>query len=408
MEFRKQTLDNGLEVIAEVNPKAYSTALGFFVSTGSRDETDALSGVSHFLEHMVFKGTPSRSAEDVNRELDEHVSQSNAINSEEKTVYFARVLPEFQGRTLGLLADILRPSLRDDDFEMEKQVILEEIAKYDDQPPFGAFEKVMAAHFGSHPLARSVLGTAHSVGALTSTQMRSYFEQRYSAGNIALVATGNVDFDQLVRDARQHCGGWQAFPVTRSTPRAPDHTSLSVIQKDSAVQAYVIQIANGPSAEDEDRFAARIMCTILGDDTGSRMFWSLVDTGEAEFASLGPYEFQGTGVFMTYLACHPDDTASCLEQVRHIYEAAHREGVTEGELARAKSKICSDLVRHSESPARRLFSVGGNWLQRREYRTVRETVEAYQAVSCDDVAALLAKYSLLKQTTIAVGPMAEI
>jgi predicted Zn-dependent peptidase len=181
-----------------------------------------------------------------------------------------------------------------------------------------------------------------------------------------------------------------------------------VIEKDSAVQAYLLQIANGPSAEDGDRFAGRILCTILGDDTGSRLFWSLVDTGDAEFASLGPYEFQGTGVFMTYLACRPEDTKSCLEQVRQIYEGAHRNGVTDAELARAKSKICSDLVRHSESPARRLFSVGGNWLQRREYRTVRETVEAYQSVTCQDVADVLTKYSLLKQTTIAVGPMTKL
>ena len=129
MEFRRQTLDNGLEVIAEISPKAYSTALGYFVNTGSRDETAEISGVSHFLEHMVFKGTPTRSAEDVNRELDEIGSQSNAFTSEEHTVYYARVLPESQSRATELLSDIMRPSLRDEDFEMEKQVIIEEIAK---------------------------------------------------------------------------------------------------------------------------------------------------------------------------------------------------------------------------------------------------------------------------------------
>lgn len=408
MEFRRQTLDNGLEVIAEISPKAYSTALGYFVNTGSRDETDEISGVSHFLEHMVFKGTPTRSAEDVNRELDEIGSQSNAFTSEEHTVYYARVLPENQSRATELLSDIMRPSLRDEDFDMEKQVIIEEIAKYEDQPPFGAFEKCMAAHFGGHPLGRSVLGTAATVGALTSQQMRTYFEHRYSPGNIVLVASGNVDFEQLVSDAKQYCGAWTPFKVHREQPRAAEHSGFEVIQKETAVQEYVVQITNGPAADDDDRYAARLMATIIGDDTGSRLFWELIDTGRAEFASISPYEFQGTGILMTYLACVPEDTASCLKQIGEVYEQALRQGLTEDELLRAKSKICSDLVRHNESPARRLFSVGNNWLQRHAYRTVRETVDNYQRITLDEVHSVLAKYPLTVSTIVAVGPTADI
>ncbi|MCA9226592.1 MAG: insulinase family protein, partial [Planctomycetales bacterium] len=133
MEFRKHTLKNGLQVIAECNPRAFCTSLGFFVNTGSRDEVDANWGVSHFLEHMTFKGTPRRSAEDVNRELDEIGSSSNAYTSQEQTVYYATVLEEYQDRAVDLLCDMMRPALRSDDFEMEKQVILEEIAKYEDE-----------------------------------------------------------------------------------------------------------------------------------------------------------------------------------------------------------------------------------------------------------------------------------
>ncbi len=408
MEFRRHTLDNGLEVIAELSPKAYSTAIGFFVNTGSRDETDEISGVSHFLEHMVFKGTPTRSAEDVNRELDEIGSQSNAFTSEEHTVYYCRVLPENQSKATELLSDIMRPSLRDDDFEMEKQVIIEEIAKYDDQPPFGAFERSMAAHFGDHPLGSSVLGTAETVGALTPQQMRAYFERQYSPGNIALVASGNVDFDLLVKDAERACGSWQPFDVARETTRAAANSKLEVIQKEVAAQEYVVQIANGPAAEDEDRYAARLLTTIIGDDTGSRLFWELIDTGRAEFASCSPYEFQGTGIVMTYLACMPEDTAECLQTIRSVFEQAQQNGLDEDELTRAKSKICSDLVRHNESPARRLFSIGNNWLQRRTYKTVRETVESYQRVTLDDVHAVLAKYPLTVGTTVAVGPISEL
>lgn len=404
MEFRSHTLANGLEIVAEVSPKAYSAALGFFVNTGARDETDEISGVSHFLEHMVFKGTPTRSADEVNLELDELGSQSNAFTSEEHTVYYARVLPELQERTLDLLSDIMRPSLRDDDFDMEKQVILEEIAKYEDQPPFGAFEKCMAAHFGDHPVGRSVLGTASSVGALTSARMRQYFEHRYSPGNIALVASGNVDFDKLVADGDARCGTWQPFDVSRDTRRAGEHSSIEKLGKESATQQYVVQITNGPAAEDQHRHAARLLATILGDDSGSRLFWELIDTGRAEFASLHPYEFQGTGILMTYLACMPEDTDECLERIKNIYATAHEGGVTEDELLRAKSKTCSELVRQNESPACRLFSVGTNWLQRRDYMTVRESVDAYQAVSAEDIANVLDRHPLTLSTTVAIGP----
>ncbi|HEY2761857.1 MAG TPA: pitrilysin family protein, partial [Pirellulales bacterium] len=152
MQFQRATLDNGLEIVAECNSAAHSTALGFFVKTGARDETDEVSGVSHFLEHMMFKGTPSRSAEDVNREFDDMGADYNAYTSVEITAYHAVVLPEFQNATVELLADILRPSLREEDFVTEKQVILEEIKMYCDQPPFAVDDKCRAAFFGNHPL----------------------------------------------------------------------------------------------------------------------------------------------------------------------------------------------------------------------------------------------------------------
>src|SRR5215213_1200527 len=138
MEFHNHRLENGLEIIAETNPDAHSMSVAFIVQTGSRDESDEVAGVSHFLEHMVFKGTPTRSAADVNREFDEMGAHYNAFTSEENTVYYAAMLPEHQTAAVELLADIIRPSLRDEDFETEKQVILEEIQMYEDQPPFGA------------------------------------------------------------------------------------------------------------------------------------------------------------------------------------------------------------------------------------------------------------------------------
>lgn len=408
MEFREQTLPNGLQIVAECNPAAYSTAVAFLVNTGSRDERTENWGVSHFLEHMVFKGTPHRSAADVNRELDELGSHSNAFTSEEHTVYYATVLPELCDRALELLSDIMRPSLRQEDFDLEKQVILEEIAKYEDQPPYGAHEKCMAMHFGDHPLARSVLGTTESVGGMSRELMHSYFVERYSPGNMILAAAGNVDFDHFVAQAEQNCGDWARVDVDRDTRSVAGSGGLRVIEKPTSVQQYIVQTSDSPCVEDDDRYAARLLATIIGDDSGSRFFWDLVDTGLAEYASVGAYEFHGGGILMTFLCCAPEDAELCLQRLGEIEAEVERNGVTEEELQRAQSKVCSQVVLQGERPTNRLFSVGGNWLQRREYKTVRETADAYRAVTCEDIASYLKRFPLAQKTTVAVGPLNKL
>ena len=245
MEFLRHTLANGLEIVAECNSQAYSTALGFFVLAGARDETDEIAGVSHFLEHMMFKGTPTRTADDVNREFDEIGASYNAFTSEEHTVYYAAVLPEYQDRATELLADILRPSLRAEDFDMEKQVILEEIHMYEDQPPFGADEKCRALYFDAHPLFRSVLGTIESVTALPIEAMRDYFGRRYSPENLVLAATGCVDFELLVATAERMCGHWERNGGHRELAAATPAQGFHLIHKDIATQQYAVPVCAG-------------------------------------------------------------------------------------------------------------------------------------------------------------------
>ncbi len=407
MEFRRAALPNGLEIVAECTPGAYSAAFAFFVQTGSRDETDEVSGVSHFLEHMAFKGTHRRSSADVNRELDEIGSNSNAYTSEEQTVYHATVLPEYQQRVVELLSDMLRPALREDDFNTEKKVILEEIAKYDDQPPYGAHDKCMSAFFSPHPLGRSILGTAASIESLTADQMRAYFEARYSPSNMVLAAAGNIDFDQLVADAAQWCGEWPRHDAPRVTPRAGSRASFHLLRKDSAKQQYTLELGALPAAADHDRFAARLLSTIVGDDTGSRLFWELVDSGEAEFAGMSNYEYQGTGVFSTYLGCPPENSRELWSRMDALLADVQANGVTDEELQRAKAKLCAQIVLSAERPASRLFSVGNNWIQRRVYRTVRETVELYRAVTLADLRRLLEAYPLTERTTVTIGPLTK-
>ena len=408
MEFKKETLDNGLEIIAELNDGAYSAAVGFFVRTGARDESDEISGVSHFLEHMLFKGTPKRSALDVNRELDEMGGFSNAFTSEEMTVYYASVLPELQTRVVDLLTDILRPSLRKDDFETEKQVILEEISMYDDSPPYGVDEKCREIFFAGHPLSRSVLGTAESVGNLTPEAMRDYFERRYSPDNITAVVCGNVDFELFVRDVEQRCGAWRPTSPARETFQPTGKTGEKIFVRESSAQEYVFELADGPSVQDEDRYAAAILANILGDDVGSRLFWELVDNGRADVAALSYCDFYDAGFFLASLCGAPEDTAENLAVMNDVFLQAERSGVTEPELERARNKLLSRLVLAGERTQGRLFSVGSEWTQTRRYFSIQNDLEIVRGMTLERLNAVLKKYPLSRALTVAVGPLEQI
>lgn len=408
MEFKHHKLANGLEIVAECNPRAYSFGAAFFVNTGSRDEDAPVAGVSHFLEHMMFKGTAKRSASDVNRELDEIGSRANAYTSEENTVYHAVVLPEYQDRLVELLADMLRPSLRASDFEVEQKVILEEISKYDDEPPFRVAELCMAAYFGQHPMANSVLGSVESVSGLTPDSMRGYFERRYRPGNIVLAAAGCVDFAKLVEHAEQYCGGWEAGETPRARPPVKPRVDFQALTKSTATQQYAYKITPGPSSNDPDRFAADILAAVIGDDSGSRLYWELTDTGRVDFAVMGADQYDGAGAIISYICCEPALMAENLQRMVDVQREVERENITAKELAQAQNKICSHLVRQSERPASRMFSIGNSWLSRREYLSVRDLVDAYRRVTLDDIARILAKYPLTQGTTVTIGPLEEV
>ncbi len=405
MKFRSHTLDNGLEIVAECNDDAHSVGVGFFVRTGARDETDEVAGVSHFLEHMVFKGTPKRSADEVNRDFDELGAHYNAFTSEENTVYYASVLPEYQEPVIDILADIMRPSLRAEDFNMEKKVIIEEIQMYADQPPFGMDDKIKELHYGKHPLARSVLGTEETVGGLAVNQMRDYFESRYAPNNMFVAAAGKIDFDALVKQVESRCGTWKSCPSTREVPSSKSQCSFHLMTRSSSAQQYVLQLADAPAAEDDRRFPAKLLATIFGDDSGSRLYWDLVDPGLVESASLGHYEYQGAGMFFTWVSCNPEDAAANFARVQELQAVAERDGFTEEELHQAKSKVKSRVVLGSERPRNRLFNVGGNWFQRREYRSVADDLHALQSVQLADIHAVLRDFPLTKHTTVSVGPL---
>jgi predicted Zn-dependent peptidase len=407
MRYDHHTLPNGLTIVGEYNEAAQSVALGFFTRTGARDETPEVSGVSHFLEHMMFKGSERRSAEEVDREFASMGANYNAFTSNETTVYYGAVLPEFQSRLIDLLGDMLRPSLRQSDFDTEKQVILEEIAMYKDRPSYAVYDLARMTYHHGHPLGNSVLGSTESISALERDQMLNYFNQRYAPNNMVVALTGKYDWQSAIAQIEQVCSAWQPMDTPRSlTPPQPipQERMQPEPQRD---RVYLAAVAPGPSAQDESRFAADVLARIIGGGRGSRLYWALVYPGIAQSADISFYEQDGAGAFYIFVSCSPERTTEVIDLVRATLNTVQAEGVTEEELVRARRKIASALVLSSETPMGRLTSVGYDWLYRGRIEPLTETVDRFLAVTADDVDALLRGRPFDTLTLVGIGPLAE-
>jgi predicted Zn-dependent peptidase len=408
MSFHHGRLANGLEVIAELNDRAYSVASGFFVKTGSRDETPQVSGVSHFLEHMTFKGTARRDALAVNRDFDRVGAKHNAQTSEEDTFYHVTCLPEYLPPAFDVLADILRPTLREDDFETEKKVIIEEIRMYLDNPMSVVYEAAKSAHFGPHPLGHSILGTVDSITALKVGQMRDYFARRYSPRNIVLGFAGKGEWPRLLELAEQHCGSWKGGPADRLAEPCRGTRAFQTILREEDQQETVVGVSDAPPLETEDRYAAHLLATILGDHTGSRLYWALIDPGLADGAELSYQDYNQAGSFFTFLSCEPEETQANLERIAEVYRGVMAAGVTEEELNQAKNKVLARSVLRSERPMGRLGSLGFHWAYRRDYLPLEDELAAFSRVTLADLRRLLDEWPLWPMTIAAVGPTTQI
>ncbi|MHC4881420.1 MAG: M16 family metallopeptidase [Planctomycetota bacterium] len=404
MNFEHRQLDNGLTIIGEVNPNAQSTGVGFFVRTGARDETPEINGVSHFLEHMLFKGTDTLSALEVNNAFDRLGAKFNAFTSEENTVYYAAVLPEYLMDVATLWMQLMRPALRDDDFNIEKNVILEEIAMYKDLPQFEVMDQARALHFGNHPCSHSVLGTNESISTLTADQMREYFSRRYAPNNITLACCGNFDFETLCKLAEQHCSGWNAVDTFRKIEDTKGTLKTKHVANTNLVRQHICLLSPAVSMQDPRRYAASLLGQILGDDSGSRYYWALTEPALAEVASMQCESMDGTGVFYSYICCDPDNTSRVLAAVQELFEELCKNGITEAELEAARNKTLSALTIKCEQPMGRLVSLGFNWVYNQEYRSVKEDVDVIHAVTLDDVSNLIDQLNLGKFTMLSLGP----
>ncbi len=398
--FRETTLPNGLKILAEVDDAAHSAAAGFFVKTGARDEQTPLMGVSHFLEHMMFKGTPSRTAEQINQGFDRLGARNNAYTSAEMTCFYATVLPEFllgQDGVLEVLSDMMRPALRQSDFDTEKNVILEEIAMYDDNPFWVLYERALEEHFERHPLGHRVLGTKESITDLSSHSMRRYFEDRYSADNTVLALAGKIDFDAAVKEVARHCGSWQTTGATRDPKGPPISDKVFEIRDEKVSRAYMLATWSAPAMTDERRYAASLLSQVLGAHDNSRLHWSLIEPGLADEAEASYDGRDGVGDFMLYVSCDPEKK----DQVWEIVEkelAGLEASLKEEDLERIRAKAATAVVLAGERPGGRMQRLGRQWTNLGAYTTLEEELEKINRVTVDDLRGILRDFPLRPRT----------
>lgn len=387
----KQTqLANGLQILGEVNSGNKSAAIGFFVKTGARDETPKEAGISHFLEHMMFKGTAKRSALDITYAMGNVGAKSNAFTSEECTAYYAAAVTEYVPQIQEILSDMLRPALDQHEFDTEKNVILEEIALYLDRPQFYLFERANKDYFGNHPAGNSVLGGVESVSAIQRDEMQAYFERRYAPNNMVLVAAGAFDWDNLVADAEKYCGMWKPFDVKREcAPHHPQTLSLEYKKKD-LTQAHLLLMTGSAAASDEERYPLSILSMILGDSVGSKFYWALIDSGLAETACCETDERDDVGTFNAYCSMAASDIDRVGAIAKNILEKPL--DFSDDELQRAKTKLAAKTALGGELPMSRMNALGRAYLARKKVYSLAETIKKIRSVTRDDIEKAITKF----------------
>jgi predicted Zn-dependent peptidase len=287
---------------------------------------------------------------------------------------------------------------------MEKNVIKEEIAMYEDTPTFDVIDRCRTLHFGVHPCGNSVLGTNESIDGLSAKQMRGYFGRRYAPNNIVVACAGNFEWEPFCATVEATCGDWAQQPVERALTHYEGTRKSERVGKANLNREHTCLIHGGVSAQDPRRFAASLLGMIVGDDYGSRFYWELVDKAVAEAASMHFGPLDGTGMFYSYLRCSSDNAPRVMEIVGGIFEDLVRDGVTEVELTKAKNKVLSALVIKNELPMGRLVDLGFNWMYLGQYRPIEDDVKAIKAVTPDDVKTLIGAMDPLSFTQFTLGP----
>jgi predicted Zn-dependent peptidase len=411
---RRTVLPGGLRVITETMPTVRSVSFGVWVGVGSRDETPALAGSSHYLEHVLFKGTKRRDAMEISAALDAVGGEMNAFTSKEYTCFYARVLDNDLPLAVDVISDMMTSSVvRTSDVDSERGVILEEIAMHEDDPGDVVHDAFAEALFGDTPLGRPILGTVESISSLQRTAIHGYYRRRYRPENMVIAAAGNLDHAKVVRLVAKAFGEMlndDAQIDRRPTPprvggRPPASRSGVSVVKRPTEQAHLVLGVPALSRVDDRRFALGVLNGALGGGMSSRLFQEI---REKRGLAYSVYSYAAhhaeTGMFGVYAGCQPAKAAEVLEICREQLDLVATGGITAEELTRGKGQLAGALVLGLEDTGSRMSRLGKAELVYGEILTVDELLARIKAVTLEQVLEVATSVLSAKQTLAVIGP----
>ncbi len=403
--FSTHELDNGLRLVFETIPRIHSAALGFFVRTGSRDESDDIVGVSHFLEHMMFKGTPNRTWRQLTLDVDQIGAIWNAYTWWEGTAFFHWVQREKIPESIEITADMMRSTIPPDEFTMEKKVILEEIALYRDHPERLIIDELLGLAYQGHPLGQSVLGTPESIGPLPHERMVDYFRRRYSPANMTFLITGNFDRDEVIAEVKRYCGHWEPFETGREQPHPVFTPGMQTEARKEVAREHLAIAIPAPAYGDEWAPTAEVVGRLLGDSRNSRLFWSVRQAGLADSVAASYAGFSDTGLLFIHASTPPERAQEALDRIREELRRLH-DGVNAEEVARARAKEATGLVASGENSLSRFSQLVENLSCDRPLRLLEEELAELDAVTPKRIADYLSAYPTDGEPAlVAIGPL---
>jgi predicted Zn-dependent peptidase len=409
MFYDRTVLDSGVTVITEAIPSVRSIAMGIWIAAGSRDEEPAEAGISHFLEHMMFKGTPTRSATDISEAFDSLGAEVNAFTSEETTCYFSRAVDHYGPDAFSILADMVVNSVFEESAALsEREVVLEEISRIEDTPDQKADELFTETLLAGHPLGLPVIGRPETVGAFMPDHLRSYTARHYRSGDVIVAAAGNLSHDAIVALAKDGLGGLPAGTRAARKATSPAGERRVVVVAKELEQAHICWGTLALDAGDPDRFAMDLLNAVLGGSMASRLFREIREKRGLAYA-VHSYLSRHTdaGSFTVYAGTRPENTAQVIRLINEEVAKVLDAGVTSDELTRAKDSVEGGIILGLENTNRRMMRLGSSEAASVEILSTDETMERYAAVSLDDVLRV-ARATLGGPRTLAVvGPHTE-
>ena len=393
--FAEHRLPNGLRVVCEVMPGVRSAAVGFYVATGSRHEQAHEHGVSHFLEHMCFKGTATRNWHDINVRFDELGSIYNAFTSKERTVYFGWVPAEHVEQQLELLADIMRPSLPAKDFETERSVVLEEIAMTSDSFEHQVWNALHGACFDGHPLAHDILGERATIEKLPRDVMVQYQRQRYAPENVILVATGAIEPEAVFAGAGRFCAAWDPAGNGRVEISAPQ-LRLEGVQKrtlDQFRQQSVLLVYPSVPSGDGRGESIEVFQSLFG-GVNSRCYWNIVQKGVCSQAGAAWLSYRDCGILALYADGEPERCDEMLAALKAQAGDVTENGFKREEVRRVKNRRRTHLALEAESPRTRMMQIVDDLESFGYARSTDTRLAAVEAVSEKSISAYLRRFPI--------------